>query len=89
MKITDEFPFERARRITAKEVKEYRKAIEKKIGIKRPIRLGRPPKKAEDKFKPVYIRINPEVLKKIKIKAKKRSLPYQTLINEILKKYAA
>ena len=40
---TEEFPFELARKITNREVTSARKAIEKKLGVKRPPR-GRHPK---------------------------------------------
>lgn len=53
--------------------------------LKKMKRVGRPllgpgPRKA------IHIRLDPEVLEKLKIKAKKKGIPYQSLINEILKK---
>jgi Uncharacterized protein conserved in bacteria len=36
--------------------------------------------------KPISIRIDEVVLKKLKAKAKKQKIPYQSLINDILKK---
>ncbi len=82
MKKAKEFPFERARRVTEKEVRAARKAIEKKLGKKRPSR-GRPPKGA-DKYSLIAIRLHPKVLAWAKREAKKRQIGYQTLINEIL-----
>ena len=53
--------------------------------LKKMKRVGRPlmgpaPRKA------IHIRLDPDVLEKLKIKAKKKGIPYQSLINEILKK---
>src|SRR3989304_1006759 len=70
MKKTEEFPFERARRVTAREVEAARKAIEEKLGRQRP-RRGRPPKGGE-KYAPVSIRVHPRVIAWAKKEAKKR-----------------
>lgn len=45
----------------------------------RPV-IGDSPRKA------ISVRIEEDVLAKLKVKAKKRGVPYQSLINEILKK---
>ena len=82
-----QFPFERARRVTTKEAEAARKAIEQKLGKKRPKR-GRPPKGAE-KYQPVSIRLHPSVIAWAKREAKKRGLGYQTVINEVLLKATA
>ena len=82
MKKLEEFPFEAARRLTAREVESARKAIEAKLGKKRP-RRGRPPKGAA-KYTPVSIRLHPRVIAWAKREAKKRHLGYQTIINEVL-----
>jgi uncharacterized protein (DUF4415 family) len=87
MKKPREFPFERARRRTASEVEAARKAIERKLGKKRP-RRGRPPKGIE-KYQPVSIRLHPSVIAWAKREAKKRGLGYQTVINEVLLKATA
>lgn len=87
MRKPKEFPFESARRITAREVESARKAIEAKIGEKRP-RRGRPPKGSE-KHIPVSIRLHPRVLAWAKREAKRRGLGYQTLISEVLRKASA
>ena len=87
MKKKKSFPFESARRITEKEVKAARSAIEEKLGTKRPSR-GRPPK-GEDKFVPISIRIHPKILKWAKKEAKRRGVGYQTVINEALLKRGA
>jgi uncharacterized protein (DUF4415 family) len=87
MKKIKEFPFERARRSSPEQVEAFRKAIEAKLGVKRP-RRGRPPK-TEDKFKPVSIRLHPKALEWAKKEAKRRGVGYQTIINEVLLKKAA
>lgn len=83
MKKQREFPFEKARRITAKEVESFRKGIEEKLGGKRPKR-GRPSKEAGSKFKPISIRLHPIALAWAKREAKRRGVGYQTIINELL-----
>lgn len=88
MKKVSEFPFNRARRVTAREVEAARKAIEAKLDVKRP-RRGRPPKGDDDKYTPVSIRLHPRVLAWAKRQAKKRKLGYQTIINETLLKASA
>jgi uncharacterized protein (DUF4415 family) len=81
------FPFEKARRVTDQEVKAARSAIELKIGEKRKSR-GRPPK-GKEKYSPVSIRLHPKVIEMAKREAKQRGVGYQTVINEILLKWAA
>ena len=83
MKNSKNFPFEKARRISTEEVNSARKAIEEKIGKKRPSR-GRPAKSEELKFIATSIRLHPQVLAWAKKEAKKKGVGYQTLINEIL-----
>jgi uncharacterized protein (DUF4415 family) len=87
MKKPREFPFESARRLTAKEAEAARKAIERKLGKKRP-RRGRPSKGVE-KYQPVSIRLHPTVITWAKREAKRRGLGYQTVINEVLLKATA
>lgn len=83
MKSSKNFPFEKARRVSSKEVESARKAIESITGKKRPNR-GRPSKAAGEKFIPTSIRLHPKVLKWAKREAKKRGVGYQTVINEFL-----
>src|ERR1044072_6227733 len=83
MKLSDEFDFKRSRRVTPRETEMFRKAIEKKLGIKRPPR-GRPPKK--NKYLPTSIRLHPLIIAWAKEQAKKRGVGYQTIINETLLK---
>ena len=86
MKKSREFPFDRARRVTAKEVAAARKAIAAKLGKKRASR-GRPPKGAE-KYEPVSIRLHPKIVAWARLEAKRRAVGYQTVINEVLLKAA-
>ena len=78
-----DFPFESARRVTAKETAAARRAIEKRLGKKRPVRRGRPPK-GDDKYLPVSIRLSPKVVAWAKREAQRRGVGYQTVINEVL-----
>ena len=84
---TEEFPFELARKITNREVTSARKAIEKKLGVKRPPR-GRHPK-GDEKFRPISIRLHPKILEWGQREARKLGIGYQTVINNILLKKAA
>lgn len=87
MRKSKEFPFESARRVTAREVRAARKAIERRLGVKRPSR-GRPPKTG-DKYLPISIRVHPRVLAWAKKEADRRGVGYQTVINEVLLRKAA
>jgi uncharacterized protein (DUF4415 family) len=87
MKKVKEFPFEAARRVTASEVQAARKAIEARLGKKRPVR-GRPPKGPE-KYQAVSIRLNPKVIAWAKKEGKRRGIGYQTVINEVLVRASA
>jgi uncharacterized protein (DUF4415 family) len=83
MKNSEDFPFEKVRRISPGEVRAARKAIEEQTGQSRKIR-GRPAKADEEKFIPTSIRLHPVVLRWAKREAKRRGCGYQTLINEVL-----
>lgn len=89
MPSTKTFPFERAKRVTAREVNAGRKAIAKATGRPRAKRVGRPPKKATDKYVPISIRLHPVALKWLKAEAKRRALPYQTIVNEVVLRSAS
>jgi|GEM_PF-5430995 len=64
-------------KVTKKEVLEHRKAYKAKV--------GRPFKSIEDKGIRISLVVDPKVLKKFKDKSKKKGVPYQTLINALLK----
>jgi len=82
-----QFPFDVARRVTSREVEAARKAIEVKLGKKRP-RRGRPPK-GKEKFRAVSIRLSPTVLSWAKKEGRRRGVGYQTVINEVLLRASA
>ena len=88
MKKLKNFPFEKSRRITSKEVASARKAIEAKTGQKRKSR-GRPCSKKNNKYVPTSIRLHPIIVVWAKKEAKKKGVGYQTVINESLLKKAA
>ena len=88
MKRSNEFPFEKARRITASEVESAAKAIADKLGKPRRPRRGRPPKPEPEKTAPVSIRLSPRVLRWAKHEAKKRGTGYQTFIKQVLQRMA-
>jgi len=82
MKKVKEFDFSKARRVTPQETLVFKKAIERTLHVKRPVR-GRPPKGLA-KYQDVHIRIHPVALAWAHTQAKQRGIGYQTLINEIL-----
>ncbi len=53
--------------------------------LKKARRVGRPLIGSAPR-KDIHIRLDPEVLEKLKAKAKKKGVKYQSLINDILKK---
>jgi uncharacterized protein (DUF4415 family) len=83
MKNSKEFPFEKARRVSKREVAAARKAIELKTGVPR-LPRGRPSKSEEDKYQPTSIRLHPKVIAWARREARKRGVGYQTIINESL-----
>jgi uncharacterized protein (DUF4415 family) len=83
MKNSKEFPFEKARRVSKKELAAARRAIELKTGVPRPLR-GRPSKSEGDKYKPTSIRLHPKVMAWARREGRKRGVGYQTVINEVL-----
>jgi uncharacterized protein (DUF4415 family) len=81
--VLKEFPFDKARRITSRELAAARKAIEKKTCASRPPR-GRPAKQEADKYRPISIRLHPKVIAWARREARKRGVGYQTIINDVL-----
>ena len=74
------FPFEKSRRITLKEIKSARRAIEKKTGVKRKTR-GRPAKGSQ-KYAPTSIRLHPKVLSWAKKEGKNPPVPIVAQVNK-------
>ncbi len=77
------------RRATPAETEKYRRAIENTLGVPRPPRMGRPPKRHEEKYRPVYMKLHPRALAWARTEAKRRGIGYQTIINETLLNHAA
>ena len=69
------------RSLTEAEKKKFKKAYENTFG-----KVGRPPMDASQKKVSVHIKLDQDVIKTFKAKSKKTGRPYQTLINEFLKK---
>jgi len=88
MKRSNEFTFDRARRVTVSEVESARKAIAEKQGLPRRPRRGRPPKPDSEKAAAVSIRLSPVVIRWAKREAKKHGTGYQTFINQVLQRMA-
>jgi uncharacterized protein (DUF4415 family) len=73
-------------RVTQEEHDRFRRALSKP-GHLLPSRMGRPPK-GEQKYKSVNMRIAPDVLARLRLKAAKQGIGYQTLINQLLARAA-
>lgn len=69
---------------TAEELDLGRRAIENTLGVRRPLRVGRPTKYPSGKLAGVYIRLHPKVLEWAKREAKRRHVGYQTFLSEWL-----
>jgi hypothetical protein len=80
MKNTEVFPFEKARRVTRRELAANRTAIEEKTGVSRQTR-GRQPKAEAEKYLPTTIRLHPKVLAGARREAKTRGAGCQSIIN--------
>jgi hypothetical protein len=83
MKNARDFPFDRARRVTPREVELGRRAIEVYTGSPRPPR-GRPPKPDTEKYLATSIRLHPKAIAWARREARRRRVGYQTIINEVL-----
>jgi len=83
MKSSKDFPFDRARRVTSREVEVARAAIEAQTGVRRPPR-GRPPKPEAEKYRATSIRLHPKAIAWARREARRRKVGYQTIINEVL-----
>jgi uncharacterized protein (DUF4415 family) len=81
--------FKRARRPTLEEIAANRQAIETKLGVRRPLRVGRPTKYPGGKLRSITIRLHPRVIAWAKNEAKRLGIGYQAVINEALMYRAA
>ena len=77
----------RGHRVTPEEHDRFRHALANTFGRPFPSRMGRPLKGA-DKTVSISLRIPPGILARIRVKATKRGIGYQTFINEILQRAA-
>lgn len=76
--------FRKARHATLKEVEEGRKAIEAKLGIQRPPRVGRPNKYPGVKLQAVHLKFHPKIVGWAKRRARSCHVGYQTFLNDFL-----
>lgn len=76
-----ESDFKRARRVTPEEHKRFHKAVQS-------FRSRGRPKKVSGKYRPVTIRLHPNILQWARAEAKRRGLGYQTVINQTLLAHA-
>lgn len=72
----DGFDLSKAKKINTERRKTLLRAVETK--------LGRPLKSANEKHRPISIKLHPEVYDWAKQEAEKKGLGYQTVINETL-----
>lgn len=79
----DEFPFDRARRVSKEETAEFRKAISEQFDVKLRKR-GRQALDKSEKYVPISIRLDPVVIEWAKKQADLKGVGYQTVINDIL-----
>lgn len=76
----------RARRATPKETEAFRRAIEKKLGVSRPPRMGRPPKDPSEKYVHISWRTPPEVREWLVAQARHAGVgKYQTFLSLLLR----
>ena len=76
----------RARRVTPKETEAFRRAVEEKLGVSRPPRIGRPPKHPSEKYVPISWRTPPEVMEWLVTQARQTGVgKYQTFLSLLLR----
>jgi hypothetical protein len=83
MNTSNDFPFDRVRRVTRRDVDSARAGIEARTGVPRPAR-GRPPKPETQKYQATSIRLHPKAIAWARREARKRRVGYQTIINQVL-----
>jgi len=81
--------FRKARHVTTEEVEEGRKAIEAKLGVQRPRRVGRPSKYPDARLRDIHIKLHPSIVGWAKREAKKRHIGYQSFLNDFLLNHAS
>ena len=81
-----EAELKRARRVSPKETEVFRRAIEEKLGVSRPPRMGRPPKHPAEKYVPISWRTPPEVMAWLVAQARHAGVgKYQTFLSLLLR----
>ena len=81
-----EADFKRSRRVTRAETEMFRQAIERKLGVSRPPRMGRPPKHPDEKFVPISWRTPPEIMDWLVDQARNAGVGgYQTFLSLLLR----
>lgn len=81
-----EAELKRARRVTPKETEAFRRALEEKLGVSRPPRMGRPPKHPAEKYVPISWRTPPEVMEWLVTQARHAGVGrYQTFLSLLLR----
>lgn len=81
-----EAELKRARRVTPKETEAFRRAIEEKLGVSRPPRMGRPPKHPAERYVPISWRTPPEVMEWLVTQARHAGVGrYQTFLSLLLR----
>ncbi|TPW19718.1 MAG: hypothetical protein FD126_2407 [Elusimicrobia bacterium] len=81
-----EAELKRGRRVAPKETEAFRRAIEKKLGVSRPPRMGRPPKHPSEKFVPISWRTPPEIMDWLVAQAHRAGVgKYQTFLSLLLR----
>ena len=81
-----EAELKRARRVTPKETDAFRRAIEEKLGVSRPPRMGRPPKHPAERYVPISWRTPPEVMDWLVTQARHAGVgKYQTFLSLLLR----
>ena len=81
--------FRKARHPTPEEVEAGRKAIEAKLGVSRPRRVGRPHKYSDVRLRDIHIKLHPSIVGWAKREAKKRHMGYQSFLNDFLLHHAS
>lgn len=74
------------RRVTPEEHARFHQAYINTFGKEPPVR-GRPRKHPSELFSHVHMRMAPAILERVKAKAKRLGIGYQTLIHRVLAQY--
>jgi uncharacterized protein (DUF4415 family) len=81
--LMDNIDWSKARRVSPEKHARLKEAVENTRRLR-----GRPRMAAEEKAQPVTIRVSPVVLARAKREAKRKHVGYQTILNEVLRRWA-